>query len=371
MGRDAVRQGGRVAMGPPCADPLRRLHRYTTLSLVAALALTAVSLAPRVEDVTVRAIFLVGAAVASLLAVWWDRRAPSAIFASGVVLTAPLWAVGALAGEGLTVVPVALVLAFRTPHVRRVIVHVAVLVTALIAVPTVVASADHDGGAFFDIAVIAFLGFGAAYGVVLLNGYAWRLASGIAAAGRAEAELAVLRERVRFASDLHDVQGHSLHVLRMRLATAEVLLERDGRAAADELRAASELVEDSIRIGRSLAFGEREVVLEQEVTNAVNLFDAAAIRCEVDARGTVPPERNRLFGQLVRESATNILRHAQATWVRIEITSDSVLVENDGVCRPAAAPRGLATLGGRFRADGGSFSSGVVDDVFRVRGFVA
>lgn len=371
MGVGAERPVERAGAVSPTADPLRRLHRYTTLSLVAALALTAASLAPRVEGPAVRIAFLVGAAVASLLAIWWDRRAPGALFVGGVAVTAPLWAAGALAGEGLTVVPVALVLAFRTPHARRVLAHVIVLVTALVAVPAVVVLADRGGGTSFEVAVVALLGFGAAYGVVLLNGYAWRLASGIAAAGRAEAELAVLRERVRFASDLHDVQGHSLHVLRMRLATAEALLERDGRAAGAELQAASELVEDSIRIGRSLAFGEREIVLDHEVTNAVNLFDAADIRCHVDARGAVPQAWNRLFGQLVRESATNILRHAQATWVRIEITPTGVLVENDGVCRPTAAPRGLATLGGRFRAEGASFSSGAVDDRFRVQAVVA
>lgn len=366
-----VRGGDAAGTSSSTTDPLRRLHRYTTLSLVAALALTAISLAPRVEDDSARIAFLVGAAVASLLAVWWDRRAPGAFFAGGVAVTAPLWSAGALVGEGLMVVPVALVLAFRTPHVRRVLLHVVLLVTALVAVPVVVASIDRGSGASLRVIVIAALGSGAAHAVVLLNRYAWRLASAIAAAGRAEAELAVLRERVRFASDLHDVQGQSLHVLRMRLATAEVLLGRDGQAAAAELRAASELVEDSIRIGRSLAFGEREVVLEHEVTNAVDLFRAADIRCDVDASGAVPPSWNRLFGQLVRESTTNILRHAQATWVRIEITPVGVLVENDGVCRPPAAPRGLATLDGRFRSAGGSFSSGVMGDVFRVRGAVS
>ncbi|MDM4778019.1 histidine kinase [Micromonospora sp. b486] len=42
-----------------------------------------------------------------------------------------------------------------------------------------------------------------------------------------EAELAVVRERVRFASDLHDIQGHTLHVVKLKIALAQKLLLSD------------------------------------------------------------------------------------------------------------------------------------------------
>ncbi|RKN38260.1 hypothetical protein D7223_31470 [Micromonospora endolithica] len=45
-----------------------------------------------------------------------------------------------------------------------------------------------------------------------------------------EAEFAVVREHVQFISDLHDIQGHTLHVVKLKIGLAQH--ERGFRTAA-------------------------------------------------------------------------------------------------------------------------------------------
>src|SRR5690606_1657694 len=67
-----------------------------------------------------------------------------------------------------------------------------------------------------------------------------------------EAELAVVRERMRFASDLHDIQGHTLHVVKLKIALAQRLVTRDPARAEAELRETYDLVGETIAQAREL-----------------------------------------------------------------------------------------------------------------------
>lgn len=56
--------------------------------------------------------------------------------------------------------------------------------------------------------------------VFWMNDLSWRLFTELDAMRRSEAELAVMKERFRFAADLHDIQGHTLHVIKLKAAVA-------------------------------------------------------------------------------------------------------------------------------------------------------
>ncbi|GAA1935783.1 hypothetical protein GCM10009837_72070 [Streptomyces durmitorensis] len=174
-----------------------------------------------------------------------------------------------------------------------------------------------------------------------------------------EAELAVVRERMRFASDLHDIQGHTLHVVKLKITLAEKLLRSDIGRVEEELREVHALVSDTITQTKELAYAQRRLNLSVELENAKNLFEAAGIRVRVNREADVDVDErvNGLLGQVLRETTTNILRHAQATRVRITVSESGIAITNDGAPEtPLPALGGLAALRERVGASGGELT---------------
>lgn len=180
-----------------------------------------------------------------------------------------------------------------------------------------------------------------------------------------EAELAVIRERVRFAGDLHDIQGHTLHVVKLKTALARKLVDSDAERAKQELREIHALVSDTITQTKELAYAQRRLNLSAELENARNLFEAAGIHVRVDREADVDPGAGELLGLVLRETTTNVLRHAQATRVRITLSASSITIVNDGAPRtPPPELRGLAALRQRVAAHGGELAVEQADGRF-------
>jgi two-component system, NarL family, sensor histidine kinase DesK len=171
-----------------------------------------------------------------------------------------------------------------------------------------------------------------------------------------DAELAVVRERMRFAGDLHDIQGHTLHVVKLKIALARKLLHSDTARVEQELREIYALVGDTIEQTRELAYGRRKLNIAAELENAKNLLEAAGIHVRVDCRAE-SPRAEELLAQVLRETTTNILRHSRATLVRIALSEDGLTVVNDGVDDEGVPElRGLADLARRVADDGGELT---------------
>ncbi|SCK17899.1 sensor histidine kinase [Streptomyces sp. WMMB 322] len=182
-----------------------------------------------------------------------------------------------------------------------------------------------------------------------------------------EAELAVVRERMRFAGDLHDIQGHTLHVVKLKIALARKLLHSDVERVEQELVEVHALVGDTIAQTKELAHAQRRLNLSAELENAKNLFEAAGIgvrverRTATDTTGTgtagAGAHADELLGQVLRETTTNILRHAQATEVRITLSRSGITIVNDGAEHdPLPELRGLSVLRQRLADDGGELT---------------
>ncbi|WP_235854192.1 sensor histidine kinase [Nonomuraea aridisoli] len=181
-----------------------------------------------------------------------------------------------------------------------------------------------------------------------------------------EAELAVVRERVRFASDLHDIQGHTLHVVKLKIALAQKMLLRDAGRAEKELRETYALVSDTIAQTKELAYAQRRLNLSAEIENAKNLFEAAGIRVRLTREAEVDAQAGELLGQVLRETTTNILRHAQATQVQITLSEAGITIVNDGVAGNSPPElRGLSALRQRVSGDGGELIVEQHDGRFR------
>ncbi|WP_242087901.1 sensor histidine kinase [Microbacterium lacticum] len=195
-------------------------------------------------------------------------------------------------------------------------------------------------------------------GVFWLNQLAWQMFAELDATRRAETKLALVKERFRFATDLHDIQGHTLHVVKLKTALVARLIRADPDTANDELRQVQDLIAQTITQTRSLAYGQRKITLVGELENAKNLFEAAGIQVNVTRDGNGPASALDEYASLVlREATTNILRHTQATRVGITLGTAGISITNDGAA-PGPTPRlrGLADLQQRVADAGGTLT---------------
>lgn len=196
--------------------------------------------------------------------------------------------------------------------------------------------------------------------------WVWELTIDVRDAGVTKAELARVRERLRFAADLHDIQGHHLQVLALKTELAERLIDRDPDAARQAIHEAQQIARTALEETRTLAQGYRQVSLRDEIVNAASVLEAAGAVVEVD----IPDDLDDpLLATALREATTNILRHSQAGRVRIigSLGPPTLRVVNDGV-GPATTGRGsgLASLAERFAAAGGDLRTEHAEDRFEL-----
>ncbi len=193
---------------------------------------------------------------------------------------------------------------------------------------------------------------GLAVGAVMAQVWTWDVATATERARRREAAAAVVAERLRFAAELHDIQGHSLQVIVLKSELAARLAEADPRRAAAEMREVETLARDALRDTREVVHGYRDVSLGTEVANAVRVLAAAGVDCATRLAGgaAVPAGQERLFALVVREATTNIIRHSAAA--RAAITVDTapdglrLTVTNDAPLPAVPATPGTAAGGG-------------------------
>jgi two-component system sensor histidine kinase DesK len=135
-----------------------------------------------------------------------------------------------------------------------------------------------------------------------------------------EARLAATQERLAVATDVHDLQGHHLQVIALQLELAERLLPDDRDGALGQLRAARLSVDEARQGTRDLATRFRTVPLPDELANARDLLRAAGLTVEavIDVDADTAPAS--VFGPVIRETTTNVLRHGGGRRARLALT---------------------------------------------------
>ncbi|MEV0087999.1 histidine kinase [Saccharopolyspora sp. NPDC050642] len=202
----------------------------------------------------------------------------------------------------------------------------------------------------------------------------WDIVLELDRARAVSAELAVAKERLRFAADLHDIQGHHLQAIALKAELAERLVGADDDRARAQAAEVAELARTALKDTREVVQGYRRSNLITELDNAREILEAAGVRTTVrgDA-ATVPPPLQPLFGALVREGTTNILRHSRAENCELVIAVDGprtqVVLCNDRPNPPNGdAGSGIDGLRQRFGTLGGRVDANRVADRFELRG---
>jgi two-component system sensor histidine kinase DesK len=187
----------------------------------------------------------------------------------------------------------------------------------------------------------------------------WDVLITVDRARASESRLAATQERLRVATDVHDLQGHHLQVIALQLELAERLMPNDPDAALSQLQAARRSVDEARQGTRDLALRFRSVPLPDEVANAADLLRAAgtSVQVTVDAGADQAPAS--VLGPVIRETTTNALRHGGGRWARLSLTREADAwryeIENDAAqALPSADGAGLEGIARRVEDGGGS-----------------
>ncbi|WP_246110624.1 histidine kinase [Saccharopolyspora dendranthemae] len=355
-------------------DPRRlaRLRRYTWWSIVPMMPIYALFPAINLATVTYSAVeIVVLALVALVVAVDGTQlstllmrgfgHGPRYPVARGLVLASGLAAAGyamstnpfgilwVLPVSGLVSVHVAL----AAPRMRWPIQIVATVIIAAVAWAGGALGGPHPMiGMFFAFYAVLIVSLVSALTVGVV--WFWDMVLALDRARSVSGELAIARERLRFAADLHDVQGHHLQAIALKAELAERLVGNDDEAARAQAAEVAELARTALRDTRAVVQGYRHSTLTGELANAREILEAAGVQTEVRGDAAlVPPPLQPLFGALVREGTTNVLRHSRARHCTLEIAvegpSTRVVLRNDAANPPGGeGGSGIEGLKRRF-----------------------
>lgn len=177
------------------------------------------------------------------------------------------------------------------------------------------------------------------------------------------AVLAVTRERLRFARDLHDLLGHSLSSISLKGQLARRLVATDSAAAA-EIGDIESIAQQALAEVREAVTGYRQRTLVEELDAARSTLAAAGIEVSGHLEGEpLPVELDTLLGWVTREATTNVLRHSRARHCGIRLRHNATMlsleIDDDGVgAADYVAGNGLAGLAERVTAVGGRLDAG-------------
>jgi signal transduction histidine kinase len=148
-------------------------------------------------------------------------------------------------------------------------------------------------------------------------------------------ERAVAAERDRFSRDLHDLIGYNVSAIALKGELSLALVDEDARGARAELTDILSISRNLLDEVRTVAHGSPRVRFGEEVDSVRRTLAAAGIAVRLDVRITPIPDRlGSLFGTVLREAVTNVLRHSRARHCRITVHKDSsrirLEVANDG-----------------------------------------
>lgn len=209
-------------------------------------------------------------------------------------------------------------------------------------------------------------------------------------------------ERARIAGEVHDVAGHGLATIAMQAGIALLVFdERPDQVresleairstsvrALDQLRSALDLIHPGTSAGPGASAGPQAFVdpealsgtdplsgpgasagpgtsADHDLPRLIDGVRAAGVPVDVEpAAPDVPARLEGVVYRVVRESLTNVLRHAGPTRALVRVTGDphafvlEVADRGSGPSGTAAEGRGLAGMRVRVTEAGGTFDAG-------------
>jgi two-component system, NarL family, sensor histidine kinase DesK len=173
--------------------------------------------------------------------------------------------------------------------------------------------------------------------------------------------LAATAERERIGRDLHDLLGHTLSLIALKLELSRKLFDLDPETARRELTEAESVARHALAEVRAAVTGIRATDLAAELASAHLLLESSAVHLDYGALpASLPVDVERGLALVIREAMTNIHRHAGATEasVRFESTPEKLDMQicDNGRGGQSAEGNGISGMRERIRALGGTLS---------------
>jgi two-component system sensor histidine kinase DesK len=171
--------------------------------------------------------------------------------------------------------------------------------------------------------------------------------------------LAATAERERIGRDLHDLLGHTLSLITLKLELARKLADRDAPASRLHLEEAERVARHALTEVRSAVTGIRAVDLAAELASARLMLDSSQVvlSCQPPPVA-LPPELEAALTLVLREAVTNIARHARARHASVSFARSGEMlelcIEDDGRGGIDTEGNGIAGMRDRIRALGGT-----------------
>jgi two-component system, NarL family, sensor histidine kinase DesK len=241
---------------------------------------------------------------------------------------------------------------------------------AAIALGTFAAAVATRPGAW-DIAFIAI--GGPAFGLLVFGLSRLAHLVGHAHAMHAEiSQLAAIKERARFAMDLHDLLGYSLSAIALKAELSRRVMETKPDMAREELADVVDFARQAVADVRLVANGYRTMSLAAEAVSAASVLAAAGVMADIELDcGALDDKVDTVLATVLREAVTNLLRHSAARTCRVAASQAgefvTLFVSNDGVPKSAVACRdggGLENLAARLETVGGTLTIELQDGTF-------
>ena len=273
---------------------------------------------------------------------WQLLRGGSVLAAMGVLC----WAIGL---DAISLLPFLVTFASYGlwPPVR--LPAVVVLVGSGFLMPVLMNEPDADNNAImFITALVAVLG--------LLT---VKMIESSIAVSEQDRRRAALEQRERMARDVHDLLGHSLTVANLQLQLAERLFDSNPERARAELARTRIFLAEAQEELRHSVTDHRGRTIEEELDGVRDVLLSGGLEVAVtgDPYEVTGPV-GLVLGWVLREAATNVLRHAHATRVEISFAPGRFSVVDDGDGYTGGEGNGLTGMRERVAAAGGEFRCG-------------
>lgn len=185
---------------------------------------------------------------------------------------------------------------------------------------------------------------------------------------------ATIEERQRLARDLHDAVSQQLFALTMMAQATEKIFDRRPDKAKEQLQEITQMALQAQTEMRALLLHLRPVHLSGEplAEGIKTLIEELRQKCQIDFDvdmedlGDLPTTVEEQLFRVVQEALSNILRHANASEVKVEATHDQkeifLHIADNGVGfdtedkKANKASYGLKTMRERCEEIGGTYS---------------
>jgi len=174
-------------------------------------------------------------------------------------------------------------------------------------------------------------------------------------------QVALAAQREDLASTVHDVLGHSLTTITVKVQLAQRLVDKDLAAAKAELADIESVARSSLSEVRTAVTDLQHPDLAEQFGHSDKALAAAAITFQrPEALPRLTLVQQQVFAWVIREAVTNVIRHAQAKECVITIVPEAshviLCIDDDGIGIHDTAPahhHGLAGLQRRVESAGG------------------